>query len=276
MKSCGKSLPLAVLLGIASLHFASSACRAEEQVVREQREVHVNGIPETWRLVWDGKPGIVCGPDEVYMAITCPCSGWGYGEYGKLYLTRNRDGREIERMDLRPLFGQFDYPDADKLKGFAYLPRWPMKLMSDFDRENIGDPNLVADIKRRPAPAIMKFADYDRSGDGTQFLLQVGVLPCGKRQFAAIGLTKNNPHLHALTTVAHPEQPLMIPLSAWQALLNSEGPTVVPKWECGDHGADDRGELVVWARTGAIKVKEQRYSCPGKGDSEKLIEQKEE
>ena len=262
----------ALLLWCAAVPLVGPARGADEQVVREQHTVAIDGVRETWQLVWEGKPATVCGPDEVYMAITCPCSGWAYAEYGRLYLVRNRGGREIERMDLRPLFGKFDYPEADKVDGSAYLQRWPLKP-SDVDRENDRDPNLIPEIKRRPATEIMKLADYDRDGAPTEFLIQVGTLPCGKLQFAAIGVTKTIPHLHALTSVAHRDTPLIMPQAAWQALLKSRGPTTVRTWACDDHGSETRSELVVSANHGAIRVKEREYSCPGKGKAEKLLEE---
>jgi hypothetical protein len=264
-----------VLLSLSSTAIVAPARAADEQVVREQKIVTVDGARETWRLVWEKKPATVCGPDEVYMAITCPCSGWAYAEYGELSLVRNRGGREIERMDLRPLFGKFDYPEADKVDGSAYLQRWPLKHR-DVDRENNGDPSLIVEIKRRRAPDIMKFADYNRDGALTGFLIQVGTLPCGKLQFAVIGVTKAIPHLHALTSVAHPDTPLTMPLGAWEALLHSPGPTAVPTWLCGDHGSETRSELVVSANHGAIRAKDREYSCPTKGAAEKLIQETEE
>jgi len=260
---------------LLSLAIVAPSQAADVQVVREQKNVMVEGTKETWRLVWGNKPGTVCGPDEVYMAITCPCSGWAYAEYGELSLVRNRGSREIERMDLGPLFGKFDYPEANKVAGSAYLQRWPLKL-SDLDRENNGDPHLIAEIERRPAPDVMKFADYDRDGAATEFLIQVETLPCGKLQFAAIGVTKTIPHLHALTSVAHPNTPLIMPLTAWQALLQSPGPTAVQMWACGDHGSETRSELVVSAISGALRVKDRKYSCPTKGEAEKLIKETEE
>lgn len=123
----------------AASSVAGVAHAASEQVVREQRTVVVDNSTETWRLVWDGKPSTVCGPDKVYMAISCPCAGLAYGEYGKLFLVRSRDGHEVERMDVRQLFGVDDYPDAEKVDGSAYLQRWPPKI-SDMDREDKGDP----------------------------------------------------------------------------------------------------------------------------------------
>jgi len=262
---------IAMMLPACAILAAASA--VAEPVVREEKAVTVNGVRETWRLVWDAPPATVCGPEDVSMAITCPCSGLAYGEYGKLSLVRTRDGREIERMDLRPLFGQFDDPD-DKVAGLAYVTRWPL-AQTDADREAKHDAGLIDDIKRRPAPVIMNFADYDRNGSASEFLLQVGTLPCGKHQFAAIGIASDG-RLRALSSVAHPETPLMMPLAAWQALAKSAGPTVVPTLTCGDHGSDSRTELVVSADKGVIRVKSREYACPAKGAREKLIEEVEQ
>jgi hypothetical protein len=117
-----------LLLGSAALPTFVSGRAVAQRVVREQRTVAIDGAKETWQLVWDGKPGSVCGPDNIDLAMTCPCSGWAYGEYGKLLLVRSRDGQEIERMDLRPLFDKFDSPEPGKVAGSAYLQRWPLKL----------------------------------------------------------------------------------------------------------------------------------------------------
>jgi hypothetical protein len=63
----------------------------------------------------------------------------------------------------------------------------------------------------------------------------------------------------------------MMPEAAWQALLKSAGPTAVPTWACGDHGSENRSELVVSANNGAIRVKDREYSCPADGEAEKLL-----
>jgi hypothetical protein len=263
---------VAVMTAGAVLPIVAPARAAAEQVTREQRTLVVDGVKETWRLLWEAKPAAVCGPGEVAVAVTCPCSGWAYAEYGELALVRSRGGREIERMDLRPLFGQLDYPAADNMDGSAVLQRWPLKP-DDLDRESKGDPNLVAEIKRRAAPVIMNLADYDRGGASTKFLIQVGALPCGKLQFAAIGITPKAPKLHALTSSAHPDTPLVMPLAAWQALLKSPGPTAVPTLACGDHGSETRSELVVSANGGAIRARDREFSCPANGQTETLIKE---
>lgn len=241
-----------------------------KQAIREQRTVNVLGMKETWQLVWDGKPATVCGPDDLDMAITCPCSGVAYGEYGKLFLVRRRAGQVVERMDLLRLFGRSDYPEADKLRGTAYLQRWPLEA-GDFDREHNGEPAFISKLKHRSAPLIMRFADYDRDGNPTEFLIQVGTLPCGKLQFAAVGVSAKEPHLHALTTSEKPDTPLIMPLNAWQALLKGPGPSTVQTWDCGDHGSDVRSDLIVSANDGKIHVKQRDFSCSDDSPSAKPI-----
>ncbi len=122
----------------------------------------------------------------------------------------------------------------------------------------------------------MNFADYNRDGLSAKFLVQVGTMPCGKHQFAAVGITKANPHLHALASVAHPKTPLMMPLNAWQALLKSPDPTVVSIWDCGDHGSEERREFVVSADSGDIRVKDRLFSCPADNQPEMLVEETDE
>jgi hypothetical protein len=253
----------------------ASPAGAAERLIREQRIVKVQGGKEIWQLAWDGKPAVVCGPDEVHMAITCPCSGFAYAEYGKLSLIRWRGGREVEQMDLGPLFGLSEPPSVGDVKGVAYVQRWP-RAPGDFEREAREDRKLVADIKRRPAPEIMRFGDYDRDGEATEFLIQVGTLPCGKWQFAAVGVSAKEPRLHALTSAAKPDAPLIMPLAAWQALLRSPDSEAVATWACGDHGSESRSELIVSASSGEIYVRGREFSCPTDGQAETLLKETDE
>jgi hypothetical protein len=259
-----------ILRGVLALILAASAPIADAaSVLREQRTLTVAGQQEVWRLVWAAKPKTVCSADEIIMAMTCPCTGWAYGEYGDLALVRIREGREIERMALKSLFGRFDYPEAEKVEGSAYLQRKPFKY-GDFARSEKGDRRLAAEIERRPATRIMNLADYDADGRATEFLMQVGTEPCGKTQFVALGVTASDPHLHALTSAAHPERPLIMPLHVWRALLSGHGRRrTLPTWECGDHGADESTRYVVSAKAGRIRLKVRSYGCvddlkPGK------------
>jgi hypothetical protein len=248
-------------LAACTVYISANAEDVPERIVREQRTVIVQGVQEEWQLVWEGKPSTVCGAGEVSVAITCPCYGFAYGEYGKLLLIRNRGGREIDRMDLRPLFGKFDYPDAKKLPGTAYLQRWPL-MSDDAARELRNDSALVSEIEHRSPTAIMHFADYDQDGSATEFLLEVGTLPCMKPQFAAIGVSAHNRRLHAFATVDKPGDPLIMPPQAWSALLTAPDKRPVQVWQCDDHGSEVRSELIVSAKSGNIHVTGRDFSCP--------------
>jgi hypothetical protein len=143
----------------------------------------------------------------------------------------------------------------------------------DLDREGSDDRAFVADVRHRAPATIMKLADYDRDGNATEFLIQVGTMPCGKHQFAAVGVTRANPHLHALSSVAHPDAPLIMPGPAWEALLKSAGPTTITTWTCGDHGSDVSTELVVSAQNGVIRARERTYSCSTGDKRGKLLDE---
>lgn len=180
----------------------------------------------------------------VNMAI----SGW----------VRKRHGREIERMDLKPIFGRFQYPDADKLEGKAWLQRRAMKL-SDIGRSG---PAFLAEVSKRPITTIMKFADYDRDGHATEFLIQVGTLGGGVRLFAGVGVSARNPHLHALSSVEKPGVPVEMQYRPWRTLLTASKPTRLTTWQCDDHSSTVQQDLIVWARRGDIHFKEILLRCP--------------
>jgi hypothetical protein len=249
-----------VLLAIAN---SGAVAKPASMIVREQRTVVINGVTETWQLVWIGKPQEFCPASDIEMAITCPCDGVAYGEYGNLWLIRKRQGHEVERMDLRPLFkGDWGYANDEKTSGKAFLQRYPMRD-SDYDNRDLTqpDPALTAGIRRRPAPVIMTFADYDHDGQATEFLLDVGTMPCGKLQFIAVGVSAHNPHLHALASAETPREPLRMPAGPWRVLLKSSRPTRVITWECGDHGSEVQSNMTVSAKNGIIRTKERDIVC---------------
>lgn len=256
----------------AALTTGACADELAGALLREQQAVAVQGAEETWALVWEDEPQAFCGAQDVATALTCPCAGWAYGESGQLLLVRMRGGIEIERMALAPLFSGFglDLMDLTEAGDGAQVQRWPLEA-GDLDRFERGDPDLVGEIEQRPVARIMLFADYDRDGNATEFLVQVGTLPCLKSQFTAVGISVTQPHLHALTSVAHPERPLIMPRAAWQAMLESPGPTTVATWACGDHGSEVRREIEIAAAGGVIRVAERAYSCPADGSAEQLI-----
>jgi hypothetical protein len=250
----------AVILGLvlAGLPYAAIARAKPRITIREERTLVVGGVKERWQLVWLGRHFPICPADDIYYTMTLPCNGVGYGEYGNLWLVRSRHGREIERMDLKPLFGHFDYPDADKLEGKAWLQRRAMRW-SDYGRSG---PAFLAEVRRRPITTIMKFADYDRDGHATEFLIQVGTLGGGVRLFAGVGVSARNPHLHALSSVEKPGTPLEMQYRPWRTLLTAARPTRLTTWQCDDHGSEKQQDLIVSARRGEIQFREILLRCP--------------
>lgn len=271
----GRRVISVIALGLLCMGLGAAAPGADRRsLMREQRTVVVGGASEEWLLAWAGQPSPICRAEEMETAMTCPCEGWAYGETGDLWLIRRRGGREIERMRLGGLFGKFDYPAAEVREGDAYLQRWPPKAR-DPERAEAGDPGLLREILRRPAPRVIQPVDYDHDGEATEFLIQVGVLPCGKRQFAAVGVSRARPRLHALGSATHPDAPLILPLAAWQALARSARPEPMVIWPCDDHGSEVESVLTVSASGGVIRAVNRDYGCPSQGDAGRLVRQME-
>lgn len=227
------------------------------EVVREQRSFTVNGSKEVWRLIWRGSPkdGNSCGPTNADGALTCPCDGVAYAQVGDLLLERRRPGVPLERMPLTPLFAGSDMLFNEK-SPVAILPRWPTRA------RDINDDPTPAAIRSRPAVPIMRLRDYDHDGIAGEFLLQVDTLPCGKHVLVAIGITRNNPHLHVLHSAEHPGRPLALFQWQWAALARSPRPGRIMDWPCGDHAAEEETTMVLRADRGQIHADRITSTCP--------------
>lgn len=269
MRFAWAAVGLALTLGASS---PSGIGEPGETQLREQRSVVVDGRAETWRLVWAGTPRPACAADEVEVSLTCPCSGWAYGEAGKLELVRSRLGRDVSRLDLGPLFiNPFDHPTKE---GEAALQLRP-PAEADWTRANRADPHLIAEIGARPKTQVMRFADYNHDGAASEFLIQVATMPCEKRLFAAVGVSRSNSRLHAFGSAAHPDRPLLMPMSAWEALRRSSEPTTVTYWQCDDHGSEFESRLTVSAAGGRIRAVDRGYGCESAGTAGRLMRQTE-
>ncbi|HEX4847762.1 MAG TPA: hypothetical protein VFV30_06435 [Novosphingobium sp.] len=255
------------LLTLAALLLGGAA--AAPTFLREQKAVTVDGRAEQWQLVWEGRPKPICGPQDVEMAITCPCTGFAYGELGRLSLVRKQGGQVVDRLALGPYFDELP---ADNSKGLAAMQWRPMDPR-DFDEMADGGatPAQLAQIRQRPGPRVMRMGDYDRDGNASEFLVQVSAGPCGHTEYMLFGVSRANPRLHAFGSADHPGDPLVLPGQAWQALLTRPGPSKVTAWGCGDHGSDVRQELVLSSAKGAIRVRQRTWSCPEDGSAERLI-----
>lgn len=237
--------------------FAVLPLSAGAETLREEQTVTTARGQEVWRLVFAEAPTPACGADDVEMSLTCPCSGFAYGEQGQLALVRLVGGREIERLDLTPLFDDAETPEG----AVAIVQRRPARD-GDLERFYADDPKLAKEIAQRPVTHVMKLADYDRDGRAEEFLLQVGTLPCAKHQYVAVGLPRGEDRLRPLSASGD-EAPLVLPLEAWTALRDGKAPTTVETLACGDHGSEARDDLEVFAHDGEITVAGHSFPCTG-------------
>src|SRR5471030_306271 len=262
---------LYILACLAMFTFDSMA----EETIRQKQKVIVNGEMEEWLLKWTGPVKPVCASSDLPTAMTCPCAGFAYGEQGKLSLERTRSGAIVESMNLSTLFEESDNP-ADT--GNAALRLRARNEDDPFD--GIDDPNdrrkFDAAVMLRPIADVIDVQDFSQDGMKSTFLLQVGNLPCGKRSMVLIGVSKSVPHLHAFTTIAHPERPLVLQAHEWMAVLNTGGTVAVTDWNCGDHGSENEIEKIILAHQGTFEIKSNTYSCQKDGPRGALLHSEEQ
>jgi hypothetical protein len=244
----------------------TSSAAAGPAVVREERTVRVGATPEVWALVWRRRPAPMCGPEDMARALTCPCEGFAYGEQGELDLVRRAPSRTEERFALTPLF--HDEESATQPEGLAALQRWPV-LGTDYDGADSRE--IGAEVRARPVVRAMTFGDYDHDGRATEFLLQVGTGACGSRAAVLVGLSTAQPSLHAFTSVAHPEQPLVLHPAIWALLLRRSREVSGVERSCGDHGAETRTEVTLRVGAAGIDGTRAEYECAAGGARGKLV-----
>jgi hypothetical protein len=244
----------AALSGAQRVSTASAAREYPAPLIREEQTVMVNGVAETWRLQWSARPHTSCGSDDEG-AFTCPCMGFAYGESGHLSLVRLRGGKEIERISLDRFFNES--PAAEQHE--STLQRWPVDAA---DADAFEKRSIAVDVAKRPPVHIMNFADYDHDGNATEFLMQVGAVPCGKRIDMLVGVSRSDPHLHVFGTASHPRKPLFLQQREWQALRQSSSAVRVVDWACEDHGAETEADVVLRATARGIDGERLEYTCP--------------
>ncbi len=236
-------------------------------VVREERQIIVNGAAELWRLEWETAPKPACGAEGNSDSITCPCSGFAYGESGQLDLVRVAAGHEIERLKLTPYFE--DTPTEGGHS--AVVQRWELQSK---DNDEAGSKEFAAQVSHRPVVNVMQFADYNHDGMATEFFLQTESLPCGKHAGIVIGLTRAIPRLHVFGTVLHPDKPLVLQKTEWDSLLKRPGGGETLDWACGDHGSDVETYVELHASNGNIQGIRRNYKCTEDGKRGSLQSEK--
>ena len=247
---------LCIFVYLTIVTFDSTA----EDTLRQKQQVTVNGEIEEWHLKWTGPVKPVCASSDLSTAMACPCAGFAYGEQGQLSLERTRSGTIVESMNLSKLFGESDNPSDS---GNAALPLRARREDDPFDE--IDDPNdrrkFDLAVTLRPLVDVIDVQDFLKEGMKSTFLLHVGNMPCGKRSMVLIGVSKSMPHLHAFTTIAHPERPLLLQAHEWMAILKTDGLVTVTDWNCGDHGSENEIEKIILVRQGTFEIKSNTYAC---------------
>jgi hypothetical protein len=234
-------------------------------IVREEQKVTAADGEESWRLEWASAPRPACSPDQPEW-MTCPCIGFAFGERGNLTLVRRKSGHNDERFALTKLFdGDLDGPGYP---GEAVLRRWDV---GEKDIEQSDSATFASGVYARPIATVMRFGDYDHDGRATEFLLQVGTLPCGKQMSVAVGISPRSDRVHVFGTAEHPEKPLVLQAPHWESLLQAKGPVKVVDWVCGDHGSDTETELELRADAEGIHATRTEYKCKADASRGELI-----
>ena len=244
----------------------ATAAKPPERV-REEQQIVVDGTKEVWRLEWKTAPTAYCPPDDEMWA-TCPCAGFAYGEEGAVDLTRAREGKEIDRLPLGPFF-DLDVPPSRP--GDAVLRRWEPRAD---DRDEYASEALPRKVYQRPISRIMQFGDYDHDGRRSEFVLQVGTVACGHTQGIVVGVSRENPRLHAFGTAAQPEKPLILDPTHWDTLMRATAPIKVIDWACWDHGSGTETELELRTGPEGISGVRREFECK-EGDGRGALKSEE-
>jgi hypothetical protein len=233
-------------------------------LVREQHTVQVNGANETWKLEWDTLPASACGPDDVAVALACPCSGFAYGEAGRLSLVRLRPGANREVLDLTDFYRRELLPVPGNL---AVLQRWlPVPATAhdeDDDWHHASDFNFLARVRSRGAATVMRIGDYNHDGQASEFLLQVGAQGCGRHIMVLVGVSKYNTRAHVFASAEAPEAPLELDAQTWEAVRSSAKPIRMLESSCQGQAGQVESAVRVEARHGIFHVQRATHPCAG-------------
>jgi hypothetical protein len=254
-----------LLAGAAAATLPLQGARAAElaDLVREQHPVQVRGAYETWKLEWEALPASACGPDDVAVALACPCSGFAYGEAGHLSLVRLRPGAIREVLDLTGFYRHELVPMPGNL---AVLQRWlPVPATAhdeDDDWHHASDFNFMARVRSRGAARVMRIGDYNHDGQASEFLLQVGTVGCARHLMVLVGVSKYNTRLHVFASAEAPEVPLQLDAQTWEAVRRSPKPIRVLESGCDGQAGQVESEVQAEVRGGIFHVQRTTHPCP--------------
>ena len=247
---------------LVAMLFAATSFAAGTAQVREQKSVVIGGQHETWRLLWAAAPAAACAADEIEAALSCSCSGFAYGETGQLSLLRIPATGPGETLELAQFYIAAATPAPP---GSALLQRWqPIPASAsdeDDDWHHASDFNFLKRVQARRTTDAMRIADYNHDGQASEFLLQVGVLPCGRPQLLLVGVSRRNPHLHVFAAADAGDQPLLMGPRAWAAVLKNPRARQVVEWPCGTDADSVESVVDVEVRRGVFHLQRSERHC---------------
>lgn len=216
---------------------AAEATKFDPALVRETKSVLVDGVTETWRLVWGSAPKPACA-DASWSS--CDCKAFAFAETGPLSVVRSRPGHPDESFDLGTVEAKGTLPRIRKTEPLA---------------TDKGKQPTQAELEKRPAAEVMKLGDYDGDGQATEFVYtesdRRGIDKCGAVRAVVIGVSKANAKLHAFQdTVVEESKTFVVPLNldpeSWETMRTKKQLSTA-SWGC-DHGATTHPVTVIAPR----------------------------
>jgi hypothetical protein len=198
-------------------------------LVREEKQVVVDGVTETWKLVWRKPPTLgQCSVEPFW--VSCLCGGFAFSESGELDLVRFRPGAPEDRLPLTPLFADVG-PDLE-------MRHWvPLETDYRLDDHNIVPPREIA---KRAVADVMQLGDYDHDGRDTEFVVVLSTgNPCGNSYAVVVGISRSDPKLHVFGTVDDPHSRLTLGIRAWEEVRHGTGTVRIVEFGCGNHGSEE-------------------------------------
>jgi hypothetical protein len=230
----------------------SPSALSDDPLVRERVTVMINGVTETWSLRWEAPPAPYCDIPED--AMTCPCTGFGYGETGSLSLIRERVGMPKEKLLLDPMFSDGAAPSTASI-----LLRSPFQeIDGGYSTEQLKEERA----KRRPV-SVLQLKDFNQDGLAAEFVLQVNAGPCGHQQGVLLGVEARGGPLKVFGGAANPGAPLVLEYSNWfNFLMKSSFDSL--EFGCGDHGSEEEMVIHLSIKDGAFVAEQEVFDCTGK------------
>jgi hypothetical protein len=133
---------------------------------------------------------------------------------------------------------------------------------------------FVDKVRARVPIPVLEVADYNRDRWATEFILQTAALPCGKQQSILIGVSRDQPRLHAFGTMEHPRRPLELYVRQWDELRKAKLPLELDMWSCGDHGSERQSNITVSIDARGMHAILEQLGCPDGSQNGQVLEHK--